>query len=81
MRLTMTINIAINFLYSIFFSEVETQQKVEESKLPSHMQKKVDEITEYLKKMPKCCEEDRKNNTFPNRRGENSLNYCWGRIQ
>ena len=45
------------------------------------MQKKVDEITEYLKKMPKCCEEDRKNNTFPNRRGENSLNYCWGRIQ
>ena len=50
MRLTMTINIAINFLYSIFFSEVETQQKVEESKLPSHMQKKVDEITEYLKK-------------------------------
>ena len=46
MRLTMTIA-----CYSSFFNEVETQQKADEtSKLPSHMQTKVDEITEYLKK-------------------------------
>lgn len=37
--------------HSSFFNEVETQQKADEtSKLPSHMQKKVEEITEYLKK-------------------------------
>ena len=37
--------------HSSFFNEVETQQKADEtSKLPSHMQTKVDEITEYLKK-------------------------------
>lgn len=46
MRLTMTIA-----CHSSFFNEVETQQKADEtSKLPSHMQTKVDEITEYLKK-------------------------------
>lgn len=46
MRLTMTMA-----CHSSFFNEVETQQKADEtSKLPSHMQTKVDEITEYLKK-------------------------------
>ena len=46
MRLIMTMA-----CHSSFFNEVETQQKADEtSKLPSHMQKKVEEITEYLKK-------------------------------
>ena len=38
------------------------------------MQKKVEEITEYLKKRLRYFEEQRQNNTFPDRKGENSLN-------
>ena len=46
MRLTMTVA-----CHSNFFDALETQQKADEtSKLPSHMQKMVEEITEYLKK-------------------------------
>ena len=46
MRLTMTVD-----CHSSFFNQVETQQKADEtSKLPPHMQKKVEEIAEYLKK-------------------------------
>ena len=37
--------------HSSFFNQVETQQKADEtSKLPPRMQKKVEEIAEYLKK-------------------------------
>ena len=46
MRLTMTVD-----CHSSFFNQVETQQKADEtSKLPPRMQKKVEEIAEYLKK-------------------------------
>ena len=52
-RLTMTMA-----CHSSFSNEVETQQKADEtSKLPSHMQAKVEEITECLKK----CREILKN--------------------
>ena len=46
MRLTITMACQTSL-----FNEIETQQKADEtSKLPPHMQTKVDEITEYLKK-------------------------------
>ena len=68
--------------HSSFFNQVETQQKADEtSKLPPHMQKKGRRDSGILEKMLRYFEEHRQNNTFPNRKGENSLNSCWGHIR